>query len=979
MADDLKVTTTLGADLSQFKQAIGTDAPSIMATSMNQMAASVKELTTAIESMGQKSRAAMNSGRDATKEFESELKSTRLEMTESTHAISELGQMTGVHVPRMIARFISSIEGIAPLMAAAFAPIAILGVIELLGKAIDKIKEFADKAEADKEALDALKVSAIELDRSIVEGTEKTEEALIRATKGPIAEMDYKLAHIGDNSKEGFDKIMNYSKEATKQLLDDQTAVSKAFQDFGLEEGPEEMFKRIQSEANKARVEAIAAEEAHPTGRPVLGPTGEPMKDESGTIIRMRDSAVGYNAAWQEIHRNTILEQDAMDDIARRGFPTGEIDEYNRHFEKRAWLWQQETRLSGESHNAVKNDENEATTNFITKNNDKLKSDEATAAASHALNEEKFAREKAQAEQSLALHNTNNQQEVTQLKDINNKKLTADITYLNEKISIEKQRQGVSDNDRKAAITSLQSQQKVAREKTAADNEALDAAEAKRESDASDALEKQRISNAQREGVARVSAAEDATKKDYELHHITLEKETEDLKAEAKDRAQVELDALTATRNLEVANAAGDQQKIAAIDEKFASDKKLLEMRTQKEITDIDSNAERIRQQNRKVIEQETAAFSKQMADLAASYDKQQNTFKLAMGRETQLQWYNEEVAIIKERYAAEEASLQAQLNEIKAVYGEFSPQYQKAQDQMSVMERRRVNESAQLANQMAMKWHQQMQAITSSFTSATNEWLTGQKTFMQSLASLWSTTLLAIIDKALQKMVMSFLTSNTVMEAAQKLHLGVMVTAKQTADATETASNAAKNQGIAFMDAFSASEGVTTTTVAAGEKEAVETESTEKSVFKSAKSGAARAYDALSAFPPLAVVAAAATFAAIMAVGAFEKGGIQPKTGLALVHQNEMVLPANISQPLQALLTGTPGLATASGGTFSETFGGGGREGNAFQPILNINAVDSQSIRRMLDTHGDVIGDYVYKHIQRRITQGGLRGKLKR
>jgi uncharacterized protein YueI len=973
MADDLKVTTTIGADLSQFKQAIGSDAPAIMAAAMNQMQASVNQFSSAVESMGQKTSSAMHSGREATGEMEGGLRSARLEMTESTHAISELGQMTGVHVPRMIARFLSSIEGIAPLMAAAFAPIAILGVLELLGKGVEKLNAWADSVEENKRVWEALRNSTTETNLSITEGLEKVEESLIAVTDGPLAVMDYKLAHLADTSKATFDKITKTAQDAAKQLKSEQSWGSDIAQMFsGLtgEEGPEKIIKNIGEAAEAARLKAVAAQAAQPTGATFV--------DESGKIEHMRDSAAGYNAAWKEVNSTVVQLRDSIDQMNKqvaRGMGEGLGPEITRQTALLNTLYTQQMTLSNASADAVKEDQDRVTINAIAHNNDQLKSTEATYASIHASRVQDFDRDKALVQQGTAQHIYNNEQEVTLLKAINAQKLAEDIRYLNEKIKVEESRQGVSPGAKEAAVTGLKSQESIEKQKSIQEDTALDQAEVARKLAQDETLAAQRISNAQKAGEQEVSIAEDVTRKDFELHKITLDQETEQLQNEAMDRFGIEMTAIDAKSELARTKAAGDQKELKRIDEQEAAEEIALAEKTGIALVNIDSNADRVRQANHKAIVQETANFERQMAQMTASVDKEQNDFKLAMGRETQQKWYDDQVTIMAKEFKAEHDAIQNRIDELRNSNQTTTADFKKANDDMAALEQKRVNDSIKLSDQMAMKWHQQMQSITSSFTSATNEWLTGQKTFMQSLASLWSTTLLAVIDKALQKMVMSFLTSENVMSLAQKLHLTTQVAQKTAADAAQVASNTTKNATIVATDEVTYELAVAAAASAAAQKEAVDTASVEKSVFKKAKDAAAGAYEKYSAFPPLAVAMAGLAFTATMAVGAFEQGGIQSKTGLAFLHQDEMVLPSSISKPLQALFTGAPGLA--SQGSLAAAFGGG-QQISQFQPILNINAVDGQSVRRMLDTHGDVIGDYMFKHIQKRITHGGLRGKMK-
>ena len=94
--------------------------------------------------------------------------------------------------------------------------------------------------------------------------------------------------------------------------------------------------------------------------------------------------------------------------------------------------------------------------------------------------------------------------------------------------------------------------------------------------------------------------------------------------------------------------------------------------------------------------------------------------------------------------------------------------------------------------------------------------------------------------------------------------------------------------------------------------------------------------------------------FKGISSLFAFQQGGIVPSAQggwavpslgaggvLAQLHSNEMVLPANISQGLQAMLTVPPG---ANGN------GGGG------SVIVNVSAIDSQDVKRFFHSNGSLL-----------------------
>jgi hypothetical protein len=91
--------------------------------------------------------------------------------------------------------------------------------------------------------------------------------------------------------------------------------------------------------------------------------------------------------------------------------------------------------------------------------------------------------------------------------------------------------------------------------------------------------------------------------------------------------------------------------------------------------------------------------------------------------------------------------------------------------------------------------------------------------------------------------------------------------------------------------------------------------------------------------------------FKGIGSLFGFEHGGIVPSaqggwmvpsTSLAMLHANEMVLPANISQGLQSMIAG--------GG------GGAGSSGGGANVMFNVSAIDSQSVAKFFQSNGNVL-----------------------
>lgn len=118
------------------------------------------------------------------------------------------------------------------------------------------------------------------------------------------------------------------------------------------------------------------------------------------------------------------------------------------------------------------------------------------------------------------------------------------------------------------------------------------------------------------------------------------------------------------------------------------------------------------------------------------------------------------------------------------------------------------------------------------------------------------------------------------------------------------------------------------------------------------AKSGAVAVWNKVLhalPFPANVIVAPIAAGAEFSAMMAFERGGVVPTTGPALVHQHEMVLPAHIAQHV---------LDTAGGG------GGGGRNINV---TTNVHALDGADAHSVLTRHSASIAQGVQREMRRR------------
>jgi len=161
------------------------------------------------------------------------------------------------------------------------------------------------------------------------------------------------------------------------------------------------------------------------------------------------------------------------------------------------------------------------------------------------------------------------------------------------------------------------------------------------------------------------------------------------------------------------------------------------------------------------------------------------------------------------------------------------------------------------------------------------------------------------------------------------------------------------------FIHTQTKQEEVTVDKAASAEKEEISMKEHISEVFRAAKQAAVNAWKALSGIPvvgpALGAAAASATFAAVMAFGSLTSAAgcfyQVDRDQLALIHKNEMVLPAGIADRLRSTV--------ASGG-------GPGPDVHV-HVYHNVNAIDAASFKDSIKQHGNMIGNEVAKVLKRR------------
>lgn len=339
------------------------------------------------------------------------------------------------------------------------------------------------------------------------------------------------------------------------------------------------------------------------------------------------------------------------------------------------------------------------------------------------------------------------------------------------------------------------------------------------------------------------------------------------------------------------------EQALEDIDQKIADEKK-------RQNSEAVADAKRAAQQEID-IEREKADTIKQLDSIQFQQERDLLQARVDSGEISKQQEIAQLQQLADQEY---NISYQGYLNELQNDNLTLQDK-QKVYDQIQILYAKHQQEMASLSAQSAAAEKQQWTAVSNTISNSLDQMLRGvlqgTQTWRQAMARLADDLALSLIEAATKSAV-----TWVVQEA-------VKTSASLAGDATRTASS----------------------TAAAGAGLAVQAASATKSIGISAGQAAASVYADVAAIPYvgwlLAPPAAAAAFVAVEAFG----GGIASAAGgmmvdqdqLAMVHQNEMILPANISSGLLGMI--------------GEGGGGGGNYN------ISISAVDSQSFVNLLQS----------------------------
>jgi len=232
---------------------------------------------------------------------------------------------------------------------------------------------------------------------------------------------------------------------------------------------------------------------------------------------------------------------------------------------------------------------------------------------------------------------------------------------------------------------------------------------------------------------------------------------------------------------------------------------------------------------------------------------------------------------------------------------------YQRFQSEKENLDARAVQTSQRT-------WQSLMQPIQRAFDTSITGMILGTTTLQKAVANIAQSILAEFVNLGV-KMVTNWIASELAMSTAT--------------EAGAAARTAASGEGMAAGLAIKAANAI-----------------------KSIATDSAQAFSGIFAFlapimGPAAAGPAAAGEATVMAaasgIASAAGGWMVPSDQLAMVHQNEMILPANISQGLQNMIS-------ANGGA------------GAGAVVVNVSAIDSQDVKRFFQSNGSLLVNAVNK-----------------
>ena len=408
--------------------------------------------------------------------------------------------------------------------------------------------------------------------------------------------------------------------------------------------------------------------------------------------------------------------------------------------------------------------------------------------------------------------------------------------------------------------------------------------EPKEQKDDTDKVEEAQVKAAAEGAQARIKTKQEEVEEEERLGQISSDQAIKQLRALEAQEHQINLKRIADMRS--VYEQKGDRAGVAS----SVGDSEKENERDKQANDSLDSRGA---DATRKTQQAEMDG-ARRVADETVRTAQVANAQKVALGEMSAQDEIQAEIEAANQKHALDDAYYASQLQH-EAM---DSAAYQKTLADKLVAEQKFQQQVLQLNTKLTLEKQQQEQQLTRSITNGLNQTvngvLTGTQTMGQAFQRLGQNIVLSLVEGALDKIVQKVLENNTTIEAAQT----------------------ALNAFLEFIGLASANtQEKTTTSTAQGQIDAY-----------AAVGAAAAAASAAGGGPAAAAAAGAATFGIIesfqiaevaSAAGGMIVGGDQ----LAMVHENEMVLPARYTSGLTKMIDGANAGQGGSGHTFNNTF----------------------------------------------------------
>jgi hypothetical protein len=348
----------------------------------------------------------------------------------------------------------------------------------------------------------------------------------------------------------------------------------------------------------------------------------------------------------------------------------------------------------------------------------------------------------------------------------------------------------------------------------------------------------------------KMAQEEQLIRSQYELREITSQQEENLLQAAAQKKYQIEVAYISKLLELERKQPQLQLDRILNLHSQLKS----AELKYQNEVFVIKRDANTRDLMEARSNAQYTASIEIAAAERALRNESNLSSRRLSMGRISASEWHADKLKHLDAWLAQVNRAIDKEL----LLYKQGSKEYAEILRRKQEFEDRYNEQKDAIEQERSLKRQQALKKWTDAFTNQTMAVLKGQQSFGQAMGNIWNEMASNLIQnsmKMLQQMVMNLVTGK-----------------------------ALDKEGIA-ADAGSAAA------------------ATYKTVAKIPYVG-----------PFLAPPAAAAAFAAVLAFGSFDRGGVVNEDMVANVHKREMVLDPYLSTGLQNLIrNGAPNGAGAN------------------------------------------------------------------